>query len=551
MANAAIYYHPDGYDTGGAALLGRHSAGESFLRGFLRHADVDAFNFLNALRRPVEPATELIRRIHATPKPIVWRQTRRELEELGVLNIPVPGLDEEAWNRIIHGETAYAICGITHTTATHTVMRTLASYATAPLHDFDALICTSKAVRDSVEVQLDGVRDYLAAEYGPRRRHGEPQRVTIPLGVNADDFRTSAEQRRTWRERLDIPQDAIVALYVGRFNVRAKMNPALMALALEHAARRTTRKLYWVNSGWSGSDKDKEDEFHEPVRALCPSVEYRHLDGRPADVRFSIWSVADLFLSFSDNIQETFGLTPVEAMAAGLPSVVSDWDGYRDTVRHGEDGFRIPTYAPAPGDGLDLAYAFQAAWLNYDNYVGAAGQFTVVDLAQAAEAIAALADDADLRRRLGANAQIRAREVFDWSVIIPQYQALWAEQDARRRAAAPVAARSDNPFRPDPFRLFKGYPTRHVGRDWQIAAPEELTWAEVEPILASSLATYSNFGRITPDEARQVFERLKSNGPLQVSALVATATSERRPYLRRGLLWMARFGAVVLTPPSA
>src|SRR5207244_4252611 len=163
-----------------------------------------------------------------------------------------------------------------------------------------------------------------------------PLRVTIPLGINVDDFRTTAEQRRAWRERLDIPDDAVVALYVGRFNVRAKMNPALMALALERAARRTSRKLYWVNSGWAGGDEKQEAAFHEPVRALCPSVEYRHLDGRPADVRFSIWSVADLFISFSDNIQETFGLTPIEAMAAGLPCVVTDWNGYRDTVRHGE-----------------------------------------------------------------------------------------------------------------------------------------------------------------------------------------------------------------------
>src|SRR4029079_16664641 len=123
------------------------------------------------------------------------------------------------------------------------------------------------------------------------------------------------------------------------------------------AAKKTSRPIYWVNSGWAGN-AEAETFHHDSTRAFCPSVHYRHVDGRQPDVRFSIWSVADIFISFSDNIQETFGLTPIEAMAAGLPCVVTDWNGYRDTVRDGEDGFRIATVAPAPGAGGDFAYAF-------------------------------------------------------------------------------------------------------------------------------------------------------------------------------------------------
>jgi glycogen synthase len=55
----------------------------------------------------------------------------------------------------------------------------------------------------------------------------------------------------------------------------------------------------------------------------------------------------------SDNIQETFGLTPLEAMAAGLPVIVGDWDGYKDTVRDGVDGFRIPSLMPPAPLGTD------------------------------------------------------------------------------------------------------------------------------------------------------------------------------------------------------
>jgi glycosyltransferase involved in cell wall biosynthesis len=55
-----------------------------------------------------------------------------------------------------------------------------------------------------------------------------------------------------------------------------------------------------------------------------------------------------------DNVQETFGLAPVEAMAAGLPLIVSDWDGMKDTVTP-DVGFRIPTELPGPGQATYLS----------------------------------------------------------------------------------------------------------------------------------------------------------------------------------------------------
>jgi glycosyltransferase involved in cell wall biosynthesis len=490
----------------------------------------------------------LVERIEKPSLPVRWHSGRGSFHGVGVLNLPIPGIDDEAWARRPFGEHSYAICGITHTTATTAVMRALSDLLLAPLHEHDALICTSSAVRASVEAQIAGVREHLEREYGPRKRP-EPMRVTIPLGVNAADFTTSPGARAALRRRLDIPENAVVALYVGRFHVKAKMNPALMALAMERAAKLLDRPLYWLNSGWAESEEDARS-YHAWTRALCPSVHYRELDGRPADIRFTIWSAADFFISFSDNIQETFGLTPVEAMAAGLPCVVTDWDGYRDTVRDGEDGFRIATFAPRPGDGRDLAYAFAHHTIAYDNYVGAAGQFTAIDLAAAAEAIVHLAANADLRHRLGEAAQARARTVFDWSAVIPQYQALWAEQDARRRAARPGHNDPSNPFRPDPFKLFAGYPTHTLASDLRVGVMPGLTWAEAQAALTSPLAGYSAFNRPSLEEAAQVFAWLSERGSTAVDDLAPQFSPTRWPFVRRGLLWMARFGVLALSSES-
>jgi glycosyltransferase involved in cell wall biosynthesis len=550
MQNAALYLHSDAHDTTAERLLGRHSAGESFLRGFLRHADVERFDFWDRGGQGRDVLEAFLTRLGAPSRPVRWIAMggRASLADPGVAHLPDPNLPREAWLRRTVGARTYAISGLTHTTATEGTMRTICDLLVAPVEDYDALICTSAAVRSSVETQLEGVRDYLTQEFGPRRR-AEPQRVVIPLGVNVSDFQVTPEQRQAWRARLGIPDDAVVALYVGRFNALDKMNPALMAIALERSAKATGKPIYWVNSGWAERPSDA-DFYHNSARALCPSVTYIHLDGRAPDVRFSIWSVADFFISFSDNIQETFGITPIEAMAAGLPCVVTDWNGYKDTVRHGQDGFRITTIAPHAGLGGDLAFWFANDWATYGRYVGAASQYVAIDYAEAVTAISALVQSPELRRRMGQAGRARAQTTFDWSAIIPQYQALWAEQAARRRAAPPEALVPDDPFRPDPYRLFANYPTRHLGLDDRISLQAEVTVDAASARLAQPLAAYARINRPTETEVATAVAWLAERGSdAPVSELLAAFPPERRAFVRRGVLWMARHGAVVIQPP--
>ena len=56
-------------------------------------------------------------------------------------------------------------------------------------------------------------------------------------------------------------------------------------------------------------------------------------------------------------IQETFDLTLLGAMAAGLPVVASDWDGYRYTMRDGIEAFLVPTLGGPFGVGIGLRLA--------------------------------------------------------------------------------------------------------------------------------------------------------------------------------------------------
>jgi glycosyltransferase involved in cell wall biosynthesis len=549
MSNAVILFHPDGYNTSVSKLMGRQAAGESFLRGFFQHGNVDRFHLWNWGGLAHDQMDPIIRRIWPVQQPVGWigRDDRMKIAEVGCVFTPGPGNSTEAWMRRVLGPNLYSICGITHTTASAGAMDAMAALVTAPVEPWDALICTSKAVKDSTERQLALLADYLRERLAPS--HWPTVRLeTIPLGVNAVDFQRSETHRKAWRDKLGIGEDEIVVLFVGRFSFHGKMNPLPMALAMEQAAKAYGKPVHWIWSGWAHSE-----QIMDVSRALmskhAPSVKVQYVDGRDAAVRFPIWSIGDVFLSLSDNIQETFGLTPVEAMAAGIPTVISDWDGYRDTVRDGIDGFRIPTHAPRRGMGLDLAIGHASERTTYDSYIGRVSQFAACNIDLAAEALLKLFKDPELRRTMGAAAQKQARDVFDWKSIIPRYQALWSELNAVRRSSPTKPAGRTSPWRPDPFTLFGNYPTALTGPETLVALRPGVT-AETaialldEDVIAHAQPVLPNAGELVAMVARL----LESPTPLTVDDIVKDFPPRRRGIIERGVTFLAKYGCVTLSP---
>lgn len=551
MATAAIYLNPEAYDTTGHQLMGRHAAGESFLKGFFAHARTDRLHLWNITNNSPEDLDKFLSRFDLRGRKVRWieARVRGHLAEAGCVHLPSPQVAREAWGRHVLGlDRAYGVTGVTHTTATQNIMDALGNLLTAPCQPWDALICTSRAVRASVETELEAVVDYLKFKLDARS-FALPEIATIPLGLDTSAFAHDPEARRALREENEIPADALVVLYVGRFSLTAKMNTAPMALALERAAQQSGREVWWVLSGWS-HDLRRHTEFMEATAAFCPNVNIVVLDGRKPENRFRVWSVADLFLSLSDNVQETFGLTPVEAMAAGLPSVISDWNGYKDTVRHGRDGFRISSYTPRAGLGRDLAHrhAHDPDGAAYAAYVGATSQFTAVDVDEAASALAKLIEDPDLRRRMGASARERAMAAFDWRNVIPQYEALWGELEKRRKAApaqpAPARNQSDNPWRLDPFRLFAAYPSEWLTPYSLVALTSGMTPDAASEVFQQPNVRFAAPLLPTPAEALEVVKILGDRRQTTVQEVLARFPPPRQTFIERGLVWMAKYGVV-------
>jgi alpha-maltose-1-phosphate synthase len=470
--NAVIRFEPDGYDIRQTWLMGRQVAGHGYLRAAVAargaaplfcftpaKASADAFG---RLVREIDPATSF-----------GWLQPG-QLSQVGrlggVLYVPDASVATASRMRLAAGVAAYSLCGVTHTTATSRTLQEIADLLTAPVAPWDALICTTEAVAETVRRVHAAETEALRWRLGDGVTLSTPQLPVIPLGVHCADFELGPGEPQAARAALDIAPDEVVIAFVGRLTYSGKQHPFAMYHALQAVAARTSKRLVLVQCGWSPNDFIAE-VFESAPRAFAPDVRTITVDGRAPAVLRRTWAAADIFMSLSDGIQETFGLTPVEAMAAGLPCVVSDWNGYRDTVRDGVDGFRVPTWAPAPGAaGRSIALEQQVGGSTYDRYLWLAAAGTVVDLAATADRLTTLVEDADLRRTMGEAGRRRAREVFDWSVVMGQYQALWAELNARRAAAqansaeaawiarAPAAAAAWL----DPFHAFGHYPTAHI-----------------------------------------------------------------------------------------
>lgn len=322
-----------------------------------------------------------------------------------------------------------------------------------------------------------------------------------------------------------------------------------MFLALENTAKRTGKTIRLLLCGTFPSAAI-EKVFREEAHSFAPSIKLIVLNGANEQSRHIAWSAADIFTSFSDNIQETFGLTPVEAMAAGLPVVVSDWNGYKDTVRDGIDGFRIPTWAPPPGLGNDLADRFDWGIDNYDVHIGATSQFVAVDIEAATEAFSRLAVSPELRSRMGEAGSRRVTEKFEWSVVFRQYVALWDELAEIRRAYPPIPGEeivARRPDRPDPFTLFQGFPTRLAGEATLVSKAQNVSEADIAA--RRKMGSISHAAQFLPNDA--VLARLMAAVPLATPVAVRTiisGQSDLHPAAAlRALLWLAKMGYVRLS----
>lgn len=205
-----------------------------------------------------------------------------------------------------------------------------------------------------------------------------PIRV-IYNGVDTGHYRPLPRKRAEVRAELGIPPDAFAVSYHGRIERRKRVDVVIESIA--RASEEVAVHGLVVGEG------GELDEYRRLAEARDATI---HFTGFRRDVP-RLLSAADAALHLS--ISDTLPHSVLEAMACGLPAIVSDAASHTEQVEHGVHGLVV-----------------------------AAG-----DPEATGRAIVRLARDPGLRNRMGRAARERAVREFDRGRMVAEYESYLLE----------------------------------------------------------------------------------------------------------------------------
>ena len=233
-----------------------------------------------------------------------------------------------------------------------------------------------------------------------------PDIKIIPLGT---ERMTVLAKMRGKKQQAQKANNEVIYLWLGRFSNLYKADLRPLLLAIHH--------LHMNHPGFKprlvAIGADQSCVMNSLIR-FSRKLEIAHLCKWLPDAREEIvnsWLLkADVFVNVSDHIQETFGLVNLEAMAAGLPVIASDWSGFREIVKHGETGFLIPT-------SLDVKLLSS---VNLDVY-GGFSSIASLDMQALIKAMTILGRNTNLRFNMGKVAKKIIKAQYTSDQLAPRY----------------------------------------------------------------------------------------------------------------------------------
>ncbi|OED44441.1 hypothetical protein ACH42_07470 [Endozoicomonas sp. (ex Bugula neritina AB1)] len=443
----------------GVGFNGLRRANNDFLRGIIRYSrfrEIHVFTHTHALSELRSEWAEYIGR-YGSDKTIHFLSVHELASCFKTIRYQVfhqgdPYLGRLASLRDHCSPSLFPITGRAHTLSMDSHLLQTRDLLLSPLKSCDAILCSSQA-------QQQVMNRLLAAASSSINNHigvAIPFKGVLsflPLGVESSKrFSGTTDEAK---QLLGYDPDCQVILTLGRISPSDKMDLHPLLLGLNELLEAHGLKHVLLVIAGSGDASD------ESIQSLLRQAYELNLEDR---IRFELTvdeerkelllAACDVFVSLSDNIQESFGIAPVEAMNHCKPVVLSDWNGYKELVKDEESGFLIPTHS---ADYDHLTRTLGVLLNGAAHLIQAQG--TVVDVSRLVQVLKRLLSNDELRQTIANNGYKKAEADYSCSKVVMDYHRM--VDDLYREAEL----LPHTPARPIglPYRhVFGHYPTSYV-----------------------------------------------------------------------------------------
>ncbi|RJL06069.1 glycosyltransferase family 4 protein [Paracoccus siganidrum] len=206
-------------------------------------------------------------------------------------------------------------------------------------------------------------QDALVATSDKAASYLERPATVVMHGVDTQVFHPAAD-RAALRRQLGLDPDAVLIGCFGR--VRAQKGVDLLVRAGLRLLPDRPRAQIVFTGRITPDNRAFTEELQAEIRAAGLQDRIRFLGELPWDQVVRHYQALDLFAAPAR--WEGFGLTPLEAMACGVPTVAARVGAYETLIRDGETGSLVPA------DDLDALTGALRNWLDDDAARQAAGR---------------------------------------------------------------------------------------------------------------------------------------------------------------------------------
>lgn len=339
-------------------------------------------------------------------------------------------IDHGALIRQCSGNAYWPVLGMTHDLFDQEVFDSLLRYSALNSAANDAIVCASASAQVIMQQYL--------------RCTSLETRINLPLISHGVDLRKISRIGRCDAKRLlGIEEGETIFLYFGRISLDQKADlTGLIRCFVDRFIGKNAKLL--IAGGLIGGGYSKDlSALEVQIQMLCQwsDVEVRIMPNVDEELKAILFSAADIFVSPSNSLQETFGLTIVEAMLYQLPIVATKWSGYREIITHNKTGFLVDIL----NENENHNFFDQAA---YFGSVSERAKISVkqveIDWCSFGNYLVSLYEDKSIRNRLGLKGAEVAREKYSLDRMIEKYVNLW-EQNLQFRKDNPVSLTWNGP----------------------------------------------------------------------------------------------------------